>query len=144
MRLFAVTLALATAALALSCDDPLGPLLDGKPYDLTRVNEEPVPWTSPGGIRIEEGWIKILDDTLAQRHESFSNGPSSGSWTISGKYTLNFGGVLIVDYRPNWNFSMPGTQHPVDTFHVSGNGLLLREAGFVIDPDTLVRYYAKP
>ncbi|HXO83912.1 MAG TPA: hypothetical protein VN803_00150 [Gemmatimonadales bacterium] len=142
MRLLAVTPALMIATLV-SCNDPLGPLVDGKPYALARVNGEAVPWAFPSGPSIDAGWIKLVDDTLAQRFEGLSNGPSVGEWMLSGKYTLRFG-QLIIDYRPNWHAGSLGPAHPVDTLYASGNGLVLRETGYITDPDTVVRYYARP
>src|SRR5690348_9457218 len=91
---------LAVAAIAIaSCSNPFGPLFDGKPYALTHINEQQVPWTSPFGGSITGGWIKLDNDTLAERHEELANGSSStGAWTRSGRYTLRFG-TLIIDYR---------------------------------------------
>jgi hypothetical protein len=130
---------LAVAAIAIvSCSDPLGPLIDGKPYALVRINGQPVPWTSPLGGSITDGSIKLDNDSLAERQEGFTN----GGWTFSGKYTLRFD-RLIVDYRPGWQPGW-GPLHPVDTFLVSGNGLVLRETGFLAPVDSMVRYYARP
>ena len=140
---FAVTIALLLCAVAfLSCDDPLGPLVDGTPYALTRINGEPVPWTSPFGGTTTEGWIKIVDDTTAHRYEAYTNGGASGSWMMAGRYTLRFG-RLVIDYGSNWNAGY-GPLHHVDTFFVSGNGVIMRETGFIAPLDTLVRYYARP
>lgn len=134
---------LAVAATAIvSCSDPLGPLVDGRPYALTRINGQQVPWRSPGGGSITDGWIKLDNDTLAERHEELANGSSTGAWTLSGRYTLRFG-TLIIDYRPAWQPGF-GPLHPVDTLFVSGNGLVLREINYVAPLDSVVRYYARP
>ncbi len=135
---------LAVGAVAIvSCSSPFGPLFDGKPYALTRINEQQVPWTSPSGGSITAGWIKLDNDTLAERHEELANGTSStAAWTRSGRYTLRFG-TLIIDYRPEWHTGL-GPLHPVDTFFVSGNGLVLREVNYVAPLDSMVRYFARP
>jgi hypothetical protein len=136
-------LVLATLAVAVvSCSDPLGPLVDGNAYHLARINGENTPWTSPLGGQITGGLIKLDNDTLAERGEDLANGPAIGGWGLSGRYTLRLG-MLIIDYRPNWSPGF-GPLHPVDTFYVSGNGLVLRETGFVAPLDTIVRNYARP
>jgi hypothetical protein len=150
MRSLAVILVVA----ALSCGSPLGPLIDGQPYQLARINGEPLPWTSPisGGVPITEGWIKLIDNKTAQRHERAENGASVSDWTVSGRYTLRFG-VLIIDYRqpgplpPSLNMgptSPVANVNAVDTFYVSGNGLVLRERGYIAPLDSMVRYYVRP
>ena len=80
---------LAVGAIAIvSCSNPFGPLFDGTPYALTRINEQQVPWTSPSGGSITAGWIKLDNDTLAERHEELANGTSStAAWTRSGRLT---------------------------------------------------------
>ena len=135
---------LAVAAIAIvSCSNPFGPLFDGKPYALTRINDQQVPWTSPSGGSITGGWIKLDNDTLAERHEELANGSSStGAWTVSGRYILRFG-TLIIDYRPGWHAGF-GPLHPVDTFSVSGNGVILRETNYLAPLDSMVRYFARP
>ena len=136
---------LAVGAIALvSCTNPFGPLLDGRPYALARINEQQVPWTSPSGGSITGGWIKLDNDTLAERHEELANGTSStAAWTRSGRYTLRFG-TLIIDYRAGLQPPGLGPLHPVDTFYVAGNGLILRETNYLAPLDSMVRYYARP
>jgi hypothetical protein len=141
MRIFAAVLLVA----ALSCSSPLGPLVDGKPYALTTINGEPLPWTSPLGSQpIAVGWIKLLSTHVAERHEEIGtvDGGTYATWTYTGHYTLRFG-VLIVDYRPIGPGG-GGPLHPVDTFYVSGNGLVMRETGYIAPLDSIVRYYARP
>ena len=138
------------AALALlSCSDALGPLTDGTPYALRAINGEPLPWSrsfvTPTS-RIANGYVKLIDDARAERHERTelidSTGAvvGAGEWSRSGSYRLRFG-MLIITYG-EWPFGMSAPTRPVDTFHVSGKGLLLRETGFLAPIDTLVRYYA--
>lgn len=126
----------------LSCSSPLGPLVDGKPYALASVNGEPLPWSAPPHVvvPITDGWIQLVDNQTAQRFERQTNGLVASDWMVSGRYTLRFG-VLIVDYRP----VEPGIPvNPVDTFYVSGNGLVLRTRGLVAPLDSIIRYYARP
>ena len=137
------------AALALlSCSDALGPLTDGTPYALRAINGDSLPWSRPvlrPTSRIASGYVKLIDDSRAERHERTELIDSSGAvvgageWGRSGSYRLAFG-MLIITYG-DWPFGTAPTR-PVDTFHVSGKGLLLRETGFLAPIDTLVRYYA--
>ena len=138
------------AALALlSCSDPLGPLTDGTPYALLEINGESLPWSRsvvPPVSRIVSGYVRIIDDALAERHERSELVDSAGTvvavgeWGRAGTYKLWFG-RLIITYDA-WPFGVPPPTRPVDTFYVSGKGLLLRETGFVAPLDSLVRYYA--
>lgn len=138
------------AALALlSCSDALGPLADGTPYALRAINGEPLPWSAPFDrptTQIADGWVRILDDSRAERHERIEALDSLGAvvavaeWTHAGRYRLAFG-RLIITYEP-WQLHTYGPRHPVDTFYASNKGLRLRETGFIPPLDTLVRYYA--
>ena len=138
------------AALALfSCSDSLGPLTDGAPYALREINGESLPWSRDSltpATRVAAGWVQIIDDDRAERHERLELIDSAGTvvgqgeWGRSGPYKLGFG-RLIITYDA-WPFGMSPPTRPVDTFYVSGEGLLLRETGFIAPLDTLVRYYA--
>jgi hypothetical protein len=140
MKRHAIMLALMSFLLVLaSCGNPFGPLFDGKPYALARINGDPVPWTSPLGGTIIEGSIKLDNDSIAERHEGFGG----ASWTYGGKFTLKMG-RLIIDYGPGWQLGSLGPMHRVDTLYLSGNGLVLRETGFIPPLDSVVRYYARP
>ena len=139
--------ALVAALALLSCGDPLGPLTDGRPYALRAINGGPLPW-SPPFIRptnqIAEGWVRIIDDARAERHERIEAIDSLGAvmavteWTQSGRYKLGFG-MLILTYDAGQ--FIPFAPGPIDTFYVSGKGLLLRETGFIPPLDTIVRSY---
>jgi hypothetical protein len=83
----AVSAVLMTASLT-SCHDPLGALLVGLPYQLARVNGAGLPWTTPYGGTIDEGWIKIVDDTLAQLYERRTSPGSVTQWRYGGKYRM--------------------------------------------------------
>jgi len=142
-------LALLAVVALLSCSDSLGPLTDGEPYALRAINGASLPWSPPflrPTTQISGGWVKILDDSRAERHERIEAIDSLGAvmavaeWTHVGSYRLGFG-RLIITYEA-WQFSTYGPSHPVDTFYVSDKGLLLRETGFIAPLDTLVRYYA--
>jgi hypothetical protein len=147
MRMRRVTYVAALALL--SCSDPLGPLTDGTPYALRAVNGDSLPWSStPGGTptsRIASGHVRIIDDARAERFErtelldSTGTVVGAGEWGRTGSYKLGFG-MLIITYDA-WPFGTPPNR-PVDTFFVSGKGLLLRETGFIAPLDSMVRYYA--
>ena len=141
--------AFVAALVLLSCNDAFGPLTDGAPYALRAVNGEPLPWsaaTVTPTSRIASGRVRIIDDTLAERFErtelvdSAGTVVAAGEWGRVGAYKLRLG-MLIITYEA-WPFGPPPPTPPVDTFYVSGKGLLLRETGFIAPLDSLVRYYA--
>jgi len=133
------TLSLLSAAtvVLVACSDPLGPLLRGIRYDLRSINAQALPWSEGPGYQIMEGWIKLDNDSIAERHEKFASVVIT-EWTKPGRYTLQ-DGVLIIDYRPGWCTCALGPAYPVDSFYVSGKGLIRRE---LYPPDSIVRYYA--
>ena len=127
-------------AALISCSDPLGPLMDGKPYPLRTINGQALPWTSPppGAWHITDGWVKIDNDSIAERHETLLT-VTADPVTYFGPYTLT-PRMLIIRYTSGGN---PRPYNAVDTFYVSGNGLVMREV-YTSPPDTMVRYYARP
>ena len=141
----------ATLAL-LACSDAFAPSI-GERYMLSSVNGHPIPWTLPGNPDVEpaitEGWIEFLDGAVAQRHERLSRwviGPSGDSlpliaeWTTSADYTIQSGRIVLT-YQV---FGLgQGPSRRVDTLSVSGNGLLLRETGYIPPIDSIVRRYCK-
>src|SRR6266566_4641340 len=118
--------ALAFTALALlsACTDVLDLVRAGQQYELRSINGQPVPWPSPSGNGgyIGAGWVKIDDDSLAERHEQTDR----SEWTLSGRYQFKLG-MFIIDYGPGWQPGMFGPMQRVDTFRVSGDELVLRE-----------------
>ena len=143
------SLALLAVVALLSCSDPLGPLTDGEPYSLRAINGASLPWSPPfvrPTTQIADGWVRILDDSRAERHERIEAIDSLGAvvafaeWTQAGQYRLGFG-MLIITYTA-WQYSSYGPSQPVDTFYLSNHDLLLRETWFIPPLDTLVRYYA--
>ena len=142
-------LAFVAALALLSCSDAFGPLTDGTPYALRAINGDTLPWSRGPGTptsRIASGRVQIIDDARAERWERSELVDSAGTvvavgeWGRAGSYTLRFG-RLIIAYDA-WPYGMSPPTRLVDTFFVSGKGLLLRETGFIAPLDTLVRYYA--
>ncbi len=137
MRYMHTALIILSATAVGFCGDPLGPLLRGTRYDLRSINGRSLPWSTGPGFQILEGWIKVDNDSIAERYEKTAS-VVIADWTKPGRYTLR-DRVLIIDYRPGWCTCAPGPSYPVDTFYVSGNGLVRRE---LYSPDSIVRYYA--
>jgi len=135
--------ALAFTALAFlsACTDVLDLVRAGQQYELRSINGQPVPWPSPSGNGgyIGAGWVKIDDDSLAERHEQTDR----SGWTLSGRYQFKLG-MFIIDYGPGWQPGMFGPMQRVDTFRVSGDELVLREGAFTAPNDSMVRRYARP
>jgi hypothetical protein len=150
------TLPLGAALALLACSDALGPLNVAEPYLLRTINGQPVPWTLPPADSqyipgtITEGWITILNDSVAERHERFGrwvlnpNGdsiPLFGEWTQTGSYERPGGRIIVLSYH----FYVPGSLgplQPVDTLFITRQGgLILRETGFVAPLDSLIREY---
>lgn len=138
---------LATLALA-ACDDAIGPDTFGQPFALSTINAQPVPWESPlqSGYFITEGWITIIDDTTAERHERLENriGDSVvtfGEWTYRGSWEQRLGQLTInyPDFRPG----RLGPLNDVDTFFVAGDRLVLKESGYIPPLDTIVRVFCR-
>jgi hypothetical protein len=131
---------------ALSCSDTLGPLTDGKAYPLQSINGQPLPWTWPDSSTVTLlGWIKLDNDSFAERHEETMYGVGAfSSYTITGRYTLRYS-MLIIDYRAvEAGGPSAGPVHPVDTFHVSSHGLVLLERSSNPPFDTMMLFYARP
>ena len=124
-----------------SCgDNPLVPFLLGQRLDLRAVNGQPMPYSVNTVVQIVDGWIQIDNDSLAERHEEQTGSlVQSGGWTRSGRYRIRHD-TLFIDYGNVIPIGQ-GPEYRVDTFTVSGSGLLRRE---LFPPDSFVRYYARP
>ena len=79
---------LAAALALVACSDGLAPVTVGAPYLLRTVNGQPLPWSTPSSdssftpATITEGWVTLLDQTRAQRHERIGRVDSDAA-TIS-------------------------------------------------------------
>ncbi len=145
MRLIhALLLLLCSTAVGSCSSNPLFSFLHGERFDLRTVNGQALPsapW--PAYPQIVEGWIRIVDDTLAERYEKKTAVISStgfADWNRAGRYAIR-GDTLVINYVGSGCPSCgPGPEYPADTFTVSGAGLLRRE---LFPPDSIVRYYAR-
>lgn len=136
----------ATLALV-ACSDGIGPLALGRPFALYSINNQPIPWESPlqAGQFITEGWVTIIDDVYADRHERImtfagDTAVSMAEWTFRGQWDQRRN-RLTIDYGPAP--SRIGPLNQIDTLFISGDRLVLRETGYVAPLDTMVRVYCR-
>jgi len=120
------------------------PFLRGQRFDLRTVNGQALPSAPWSGFpEIVQGWIRVVNDTLAERYEKKTAVISStgfDDWARSGRFTIR-GDTLVISYAGTGCPSCgPGPEYAADTFTVSRNGLLRRE---LFPPDSIVRYYAR-
>jgi len=139
---------------ALACTETVGPSV-GPTYRLSRVNGGPIPFAEPGTGRdsvtpvyFEEGWIRILNGSFAERHESLKQTiltnagdsvPLVTEWTWVGRYR-ELPGSLVITYE-FWRPGQIGPMQGVDTLTLQVGRLSLREGQFVPPLDSLVRVY---
>jgi hypothetical protein len=144
------------AAVALAaCSDALAPITVGEPYLLRTINGAPIPWTTPVvdsaylPTTITEGWITILDDSVAERHERFGRwvvGPLGDSipllaeWTRTASYRRG-SATIVLSYHV-FDLGPLGPSRLTETLHVTrGGGLMLRQTGLVPPIDSIIRMY---
>jgi hypothetical protein len=149
-----LALALIGAATALACTETVGPPV-GFTYRLSRVNGGPIPFAEPGTGRdsvtpvyFEEGWVRILNGSFAERHERLKQTiltntgdsvPLVAEWTYVGRYR-ELPGSLVITYE-FWSPWQIGPMQGVDTLTLQVNRLTLREGPFLPPFDSLVRVY---
>ena len=148
-------LAVGAALVLAACSDALAPVTVGEPYLLRTINGDPIPWTTPPAdsqyipTTITEGWITMLNDSLAERHERFgrwvvdANGdsiPLFAEWTHSAAYRRLSGRVVLTYHF--WTPGAIGPLHAAETLYVTPRGgLMLRETGFIPPLDSIIRVY---
>ncbi|HET8713738.1 MAG TPA: hypothetical protein VFM23_08680, partial [Gemmatimonadales bacterium] len=97
------------------------------------------------GQFITEGSITIIDGFSAERHEQIKNFAgdtvvSMAEWTQRGDWDQRRS-RLFITYGPRP--SRIGPRNDVDTLAISGDRLVLREAGYIAPLDTMVRVYCR-
>ena len=145
------------AALALvACSDGLAPVTVGPPYLLRTVNGQPLPWSTPPSdssytpATITEGWVTLLDQTCAQRHERIGrwviapNGVDSlwiGSvWTEAATYERGSNTIILTYATSAFEWFIP--PQPAETLYVThSGGLMLRLTGLVPPLDSVIKVY---
>jgi len=147
----------AAALLALlACSDGLAPVTVGAPYVLRTVNGEPLPRTTPSSdsafvpATITEGWVILLDQTRAQRHERIGrwvlapNGVDSlwigSDWTQTAAYERRSNTIFLTYPTSMFEWFVP--PQPVETLYVTPRGgLILRLTGLVEPIDSVIKMY---
>jgi hypothetical protein len=150
---FAAFVVLVLAA----CSDAVTPAI-GEPYFLRTVNGQPLPWSTPTSdstylpMTITEGWITILNDSLAERHERYErlvlapNGidwlPIIAEFTNVASYERGLT-TIVLTYLPSGG--AVGPPQPAETLQVTRRGaLVLRQmVGYLPPLDSIVRVYCK-
>ena len=148
---------LAALIASLACGELTGPRI-GQSYRLSTVNGQPMPFAFPGTggnsstpLLMVEGWVTILSDSAAERHERLvrtiliSSGdsvPLIAEWTYAGPYH-QLSRRLIITY-PSWSPGQIGPRNSADTLNIVAGGLTLRETGLLPPLDSLVRVYCLP
>jgi len=145
------------AALALvACSDGLAPVTVGPPYLLRTVNGQPLPWSTPPGdssytpATITEGWVTLLDQTRAERHERIGrwvlapNGVDSlwigSEWTQTAAYERRSNRIILT--YPTGMFEWFVPPQPAETLYVThSGGLMLRLTGLVPPLDSVIKVY---